>query len=669
MKVRAIAVLLALCPLVAAAQAAPGPAAPMADRLPAGTLAYAGWAGRSLAFDGSMFGQLLNDPDVAKIVQAIGEAIRRDLPTDDKKDAFAHGWAMAGIAWQHPVAAGLIDLKKGEQGPAPTAALLIDLDTDREAFAKQLDGLLNLLKDRSDIRLTEATLGSVTYRVLARGERPEISIGYLGNMLFVGVGADAPKAFIEPAAAGKLSADKKFVECLQAVAAGDVQMAYYMDVSGLVGKLEQFVPAPAGLGPPRGAGEQDAAQAHARKIRQLIVALGLDKVSAAAGATRVIDRGLYSRTRIFTPAPHRGLLLALAGPEIADEDLSAVPDDADFLLAAKISPQAAWDELRRAIKDADPNADSRFAEEVGRLEERLGVSLSRDVLSQLGNTWVVSSAPSRGGFLTGTMLTADVKDPAKLAAAIGKIESALLPPPGKEPKGPATATTAPAGAGQAAPGPTSRPSIETLKFARADIHYLALPSALAPMPLAPAWALHKNHLLVAAWPQVIQSAIAADGAGSPVTQTADFRSARSRVAGKPSVLFYCNGPKIARQAYNLAMVGWTIGANKLAGMGFKDARPSLLPPLTTVEQYLRPSIAAICPDAGGITFETYGSLPSAVPAAGMLLNPATLWLSMPAVQKAPSEAMTERDEADLRSVTMTLTEFQQRLAAQGQVKP
>ncbi len=641
MKVRVIIALLAVCPLIAAGQAVPAPAVPLADRMPARTLAYAGWAGRSLTFDGSMFGQLLNDPDIAKIVLAVGEAVRKDIPTDAKKEIFTRSWAMAGIAWQHPAAAALIDLKMGEQGPAPTAALLIDLDTDREAFAKQLDALLTVSRELGCLRLTDATLGSVSYRVSARvGDSPEISFGYIGNVLFVGVGADAPKAIIEAAAAGKLSADKKFTECLQAVApgAGDVQMVCYVDVSALVGKLEQLAPAPAGTGKP------DADHARAGKIRRFIAAMGLDKVSAAAGATRVIDRGLYSRTRIFTPAPHRGLLLALAGPEITDDDLSAVPDDADFLLAAKVSPTVAWDELRGAVKDADPNADGRFTAEVARIEDRLGVSLGKDVFSQLGDTWVLSSAPSRGGFLTGTMLAVDVKSPARLAAAIGKIEVALLPSPAKEPKGPAPAATATAPAGKAAPGPASRPSVETLKFARADIHYLALPSALAPMPLAPAWALHKNHLLVAAWPQVIQSAVASTAsAATSVTQTADFRSARSRVAGKPSVLFYCNAPKLARQVYNWALVGWSFGANTLAGMGFKDARPAWLPPLTTVEQYLRPSIVAVCPDAAGITVETYGSLPSVVPAASMLLNPVTVWLSMPAERKAPAATTPASD--------------------------
>lgn len=638
MKVRALAVLLAVCLHMAVTEAA-GPSAPLADRLPAGTLAYAGWAGRSLTFDGSMFGQLLNDPDIAKIVQAIGQAVQRDIG-DDEKDAFGRAWAMAGITWQHPVALALIDLRKGDHGPDATGVLLIDLDTDREAFAKQMDSLLNLLKE--DIPLTEAALGQVTYRVHRPAKGPELSIGYLGNTLFVGVGAGAPKALIEGAAAGKLSADKKFTECLQAVADGDAQMAFYLDVAGLVGKLDKLAPPP-----PAGAGGENAPKPTAQKIRELAAAMGLDRVSAVAGATRVVDRGLYSRTRVFTPAPHRGLLMALAGPEVTDADLAGVPEDADFLLAARFSAHAAWDELRRAIKDADPDADREFAKGVGELEEHLGMSLSRDLLSQLGDSWVLSSAPSRGGFLAGTMLTVDVKDPVKLAAALQKIEAGLLPKP-----------PTPAGDDKPSPRPSpDQPRVETFKFARADIRYLALPSRREPMPLAPAWAVHKNHLMLAAYPQIIQSAIAVNGAAKPVTQTGEFRSARGRIAGKPSMLFYCNGPKVARQIYHWALVGWTAAANALAGEGAMDARASWLPPLTTVEQYLRPSIAAVCPDAGGITFESYGSLPSAAPAAGLLLNPVVLWLSVPAAEKAREKAQAARDFDELRMVAMAVTMY------------
>lgn len=638
MKVRAIAVLLAVCPHLAAAGAAE-PSAPLADRLPAGTLAYVGWAGRSLTFDGSMFGQLLNDPDIAKIVQAVGQATQRDIRHDNEKVAFGRVWSMADIAWQHPVALALIDLQKGDHGPDPTGVLLVDLDTDREAFAKQLEGLLELLKE--ELPLTEATLGSVTYRVHRPDKGPEISIGYLENTLFVGIGAGAAKALVERALAGTLSADKKFTECLQAVAEGNVQMAYYLDITALVGKVEQFAPSPVGTG---GQGEPKSS---AQKVRELTATMGLDKVSAVAGATWVADRGLASRTRVFTPTPHRGLLMALAGPEITDADLAGVPDDADFVLAARLSPQAAWDELRRATKDASPDVDREFARGVGELEENLGISLGRDLLSQLGDRWVLSSAPSRGGFLAGTMLTVDVKDPVKLAETLQKIETGLLPPP--------------APAGDDKPSPRTRPGqprVETLKFARANIRYLALPSRREPMPVAPAWAVHKNSLMLAGYPQVIQSALARNGAIKPLAQTADFRSARGRIAGKPSMLFYCNGPKMARQVYHWAMVGWTMAANALAGEGVMDAHASWLPPLATIEQYLRPSIAAICPDADGITFESYGSLPNATPLAGLLLNPLALWVSVPAAQDARENALAARDSNELKMIAMAVAMYQ-----------
>ncbi len=639
MKIRAIVVLLAIGLQTAGAPAAT-PSAPLADRLPAGVLVYAGWAGRSLTFDGSMFGQLLNDPDIAKIVRAVGQAARKDIGDDDGEAAFDRTWAMADVAWQHPIALALIDLRKGKQGPEPTAVLLIDLDTDREAFAKHLDGLLNLAKD--DIPLTEATLAGVSYRVHRPDKGPEISFGYLKNTFFLGLGAGAAETLIERPAAGKLSADKKFAQCLSAVADGEAQTAYYVDVSAMVDKIAQFV------APPAGAGTENKPKSPADETRKLAAAMGLDKISVVAGATQVVDRGLYSRTRIFTPAPHRGLLTALAGPEVTDADLADVPEDADFVLAARASAQAAWDELRRAVKDANPDADREFAKGVDKVQEHLGVSLSRDVFSQLGDTWVLSGAPSRGGFLAGTTLTVNVKDPTKLAEALRKIEAAILPKPPK-----------PAGDDKPSPPPApNRPRIETLKFARTDIKYLVMPSRRKPMPLAPAWTIHKNRFMLAGFPQVLQSAVAVNGTAKPITQTPDFRSARGRIAGKPSVLLYCNTPKIARQVYHWALIGWTTAANALASEGIVNAQPAWLPPLTTVEQYLRPSIAAVCPDAGGITFETYSSLPGAAPAVGTLLNPMSLAILVPAISSARRQASENKDLSDLRMLVMGATIYE-----------
>ena len=89
-----------------------------------------------------------------------------------------------------------------------------------------------------------------------------------------------------------------------------------------------------------------------------------------------------------------------------------------------------------------------------------------------------------------------------------------------------------------------------------------------------------------------------------------------------------------------------------------DARASWLPPLATIEQYLRPSIAAICPDADGITFESYGSLPNATPLAGLMLNPLALWISVPAAQDARENAQVARDSNELKMIAMAVSMYQ-----------
>jgi len=631
MKTRANLVLAAVC--VCAGVLPAWAAAPLAERLPGRPLVYVGSAGRNLPFDGSMVWQLLNEPLVTKALSAAHDLALRDMEVDEERRAFGHAWEMGRIAIQHTAAAVLIDLAKGEDGPMPTGALLVDLGKDREAFAKQLDGLLDLIKE--DMPFAAATVGKVPYHVHKPRHGPHLAYGYLENVLFVTVGEGAPAKLLNLAPTACLSKDARFSQCMKAVGDQDVQFGYYVDTLALTRKIEQLLP------PGEGA---EGAKSPAEQVRQVVAALGLERVSAVAGTMRVVGRGMYCKARIFSSAPHRGLLLPLAGAPITDAELAVAPADTDILAVAKVSPAAVYDELRRVIKAIEPSADEQLARELGQAEDDLGLSLRRDVLTSLGETWVLSMAPSRGGFLTSLLLTAQVKDAAKLSAAIRKIE-AKLPPP-----------TTPAGEGQP-PQRRSGPSIQVLKAGRLEIHYLAVAQRHGPWPVAPAWAIHKGRLYLAGYPQVIQAAVAQNGA-APITQDATYRKARSRLAGKPSMLVYSNVPKITRQVYHWGLIGWTLAANTLAAETGAEVQPAWLPPLSSVEKYLRPQICAVSSDAKGISFEGHGSFPGPSFVGPILLNPAVVWAAMPTVHSAQTAAIATVEMNELRQVAMALAMYQ-----------
>jgi len=599
----------------------PAPAAPpLADKLPAGSLVYVAWAGRSLTFDGSMFGQLLNDPGVGRIFSALRSGLEKEIGEGEEREAFGHAWEMARIAWQHPLAVALIDLKPGQREPLPEMAAVIDLGKDVDEFRKHLDGLLALAKD--EVQFTEAAAGQVKYyRFQPRGG-PQLAYGFLGNLMFWAVGEGVPERLAQLAAPKALPADKKFAACMKSVTGKDVQLAYYADVAGIVERLGKLLP------PDKG-GEGGSP---ARQVQKLVDAIGLGKVTAAAGAVHVVDRGMYGKARLFSPAPHQGVLLPLAGTPITDADLAGVPEDTDVLAVVKLSPSAAYAELRRAIKAVEPEADQQFAQAMGQLEEELGFSLTRDVFPSLGDTWVLASAPSQGGFLTGTLLTAAVKDAPKLAAAIKKVEARAAQ---EGPKG----------------------LLQTVKEGRTEIRYLALGATGETAPVAPAWALHKGRFYLAAFPQVIQSAVAENGKKS-VAQSPAFRAARGRIAGKPSILLYANPPKIVEQVYHWALIGWTLAANALTEETGVPVQPSWLPPMSSIKKYLWPQVCAVSSDPKGITVESYGSLPPVSVVAPLLLNPAPVWGAVPMYTSARRSAQATMEMSDLRQVSMALMMYQ-----------
>ena len=570
--------------------------APLADHLPGQCLMYAGWAGRNLPLDGSTFGQLLRDPAIGNALNALYKAAHKASPPPVRA-TLQSTWSLAQIAWQHPIAVSLMDIRPGQPKATISAAVLIDLGKDKSAFAKHLDAILL----NTGTSPSEATIGKVAYKMLPT-PAGTLAFGYIGNVFFLTIGPESPDKLINLPPAGSLKADKNFAACQKDVGGSNEQFAFYADLTAIKSRLEKLSPSPAGQDPEAAGGD---------KLQRALEALGLGKATKLAGSIRIVDKGLYTKFRLLSPAPHRGLLFAAVGGQITEADLAGVPDDALCLWVMKLSPTASYAEVRRMLKMFDPSAEEKFLSAVRRMDEKLGVSVSGDILANLGDTWTLLSAASLGGYGTGTVLTVDVKDVEKLRTAVAKIEAL-------------------AGGAESQPARPTGPAlgIEVLNSGKLEVHY-ARPRNGPFAPVAPAWAVHNDKLYLALWPQVIVAAV--ENAGQrPLVKNDAFRKLRARLTDKASALVYVDTPQIARQVYNLYLIGWTGIANGFQGVGGLpiDLKPHWLPSLPRIEKYLQPEISVVWADAKGITIEGYGtgltpglSLPVAAPMSAAILIP------------------------------------------------
>ncbi len=622
---RAIAVILLISCCFVAAEAAP-----LAEKVPAKTLAYAGWAGRGLVFDGSMLGQMLKEPEIRQTIAFIRDFFQQHPSVAQQGEAFDCLWALAEIAWQRPMAIALMDVKLQEGAPQCVAALLIDLGDERETFAEQLDKAIQAAAER--LNVTESTVGTTTYKTLSGPGGVQISFGYVDSMFFACVGDDLPAGLIGLAPAKSLAANEAFTTSLSKVSGEDEQIVFYADIKGLLDRAEKLTP-PAGT-QPAGAGEVAVSQ-----LRRTADALGFGKATVLAGVVRIVERGLYTKIKLFSPAPHTGVLMLLGGGALTEADLTDVPDDAVFVAAIKLSPGAVLSELQAAMGQIAPPVKEKLDKALSDFDKQLGLSLQEDILAALGDTWVLSSAPSQGGFLTGTLLAVDVKDSEKLSASVTKIEAVLA---GE------LATTLPA----SVPAETqpavqasqqSGPRILTAKAGRAEVHYLNFEGDRQPVPIRPAWAIYKDRFYLGLWPQVIQSAI--ENAGkNELTKDAEFVRIRSKLSQNPSAIVYINHPKILRTIYPIQLLIGSVVPQVLARHQTPPEAPLWPMALWKLEKYAWPQVIAASAEADGITIESYGS---GMLTAGPMLSASVL---VPALPRARSNAARAASTANLHGI-------------------
>ncbi|KKK96240.1 hypothetical protein LCGC14_2664740, partial [marine sediment metagenome] len=239
----------------------------------------------------------------------------------------------------------------------------------------------------------------------------------------------------------------------------------------------------------------------------------------------------------------------------------------------------------RSLKDPEEAALEAFRQQVA-------LDLEKDILAHLGDQWTLVSAPSLGGVVTGTVLSVSLKNPPQFSATLARLEARAIEP-------------------GVLPAP---PDIRTVKMGQTEIHYLARLGKGLPTPVAPAWAVHDGRFYLAAYPQVVMAAIAGPGP-KRLVQTPAYRQAVSKLSPNPLALMYFDTPRLLPLIYTVGLIAWTAGSGPAAQATGRDFTPAMLPTLATLSKYVKPNVAAVSADAGGIWVESYGSLPSGAPFA------------------------------------------------------
>ena len=575
--------------------------APLADRLPAGTLGYLASAGHTKAWDTTAASRLLKDPAVQEALMAFAAGIRSAAPPREHAK-IDRVFGLIDVVLERPAAIALLDIG----GPnIVSVALLADLGQQKGAFENEINELLGELK----VKLQAGETAGIKHQTLADAPIP-ISFGYQGNVFFAHLGGSLEKLLsVKPETS--LKADPAFAKAFAHVDGPNVQFASYADIARIVSTIRQSIPIPL--------------------PENLADALGVAKITHLASTVRIDEGEFHSRCMLLSPAPHTGLLKLFAGRPITTDDLAGLNASAEFVAVAKVSPAEIYKEVRSGAKLMNPDYEAVFDGFQMTFQAMTGVSVIGQLLPSLGDTWVLSSDSAQGGLLTGTMMTVSLKDPAKFADALAKFEALVKARLQGPPAEGADDSGAPPRRGRRGP------AFQSYKVGKSEIRYLSF-AGRTPIPVAPAWAVHENKFYIALWPQVIAAAIEPAGRpdAKPLADAAAFKRLRSKLSGQPTMLSYTNWPQIVREIYPFALVGWTILANQ------RDIplplRPDHLPALSVLQSYLGPQMDAVSANPDGILFESRGSLPFSGPGGAVLAAGPAAAIALPALTKARENA-------------------------------
>lgn len=627
-----------LAPALAAPAAAQTPAPPPAKYdlshvMPRGCTVYLGCAGgdAKVAGEPTPIAKLLEEPEVRLALQTLWPKFEKSLQElaslqggGETGEVFDHVSALLKQLAHKPVALGVTLPTSMDEGFAIQAYLVVRAGGDAAAIRKHVEGLLAVAGIDSeafastkvdDIEFTELDLPSLPMPV---------RWSTMDEYFVVTVGDEAAKALVDSirGTAPALDRDPRFADPMKRVGSTGGYLSVFVDVKAVVNTITAIT-----KGSPRAAW-----------LGILAGALGGEGIETITYAMHPEAGGYMAR--MFTHVPNvRDTLKNRGdvGPINTEAMTRAVPADATTAWMLRFDPPAVYESTLSSLAQANPMIGVALGAGIAGIEQELGIEIKRDLLAPLGSEWTLYIAPSNGGlWFLGLTAVGSLRNAEHLDQGLTRACEGIAKLAAKE-----------AGARS---GVSVR--LETEKHRDRTIRYVRILGA--PIPVAPAWSIHGDRIIVALYPQIVRAAIDHELDKSPsLWDKPDFQRGLKLMPKDATSVLYLDTADTVRDIYPFVLFGGQVFA--AMGRGEKvDATIGMLPSASTLTRHLFGTVAATTITDDGHLGVSHGAVPfSTVSSSPMVAGPITVAVLLPSLARARQQAKRAASMANLRGIGMS----------------
>jgi len=584
----------------------------MSNVAPDECLFYTSWAGTADPDPAStnQTEQLLAESEVQQMIgdirrhitSGLRQAVQNDGPEARQIIDDALQWGQTLLV--RPTAVFVSGVTLGHAGPTIEAGALVCLDEDAAKLKVVLEKYQQMfLRDR----VQPVQIGLDTwYGIKVDPKVPEITWGVKGRYFIVGVGQGAIEKILANA---RTPMPTWLGDARQQLPVERVSTVTYVNLDKIINTLVPL------------AGLADGPQ-----IKPVLDAIGLGDVGSLVSVTGLDETGFVKHTLLSLNGEPQGLLSFAAADPLGPDDLAPIPRDATVALAARVDVAEMFEAVLSVVEKIEPRARGDLLEELGDVEQELGFNLRSDLLPSLGDVWCVYNSPGEGGLvITGLTAVVKIEDRRSLA----DINSKLL----------ALAKAEMERGGD----PRRDPRIEQFQFAGQTVYFFDARDD--EFPVAPAWCLTEQELVVATFPQNIKAYLSR-GDDFESLATAPDVAGLFQASGGPVALSYCDTPKLFELIYPLVPGFAQVVMSELQREGI-DVNVSILPSAKAIGKHLRPTVAFLRRSEAGIEVISRQSLPG-----GSIGTVAPMMFSMgvPAVFSARQSAQRVAGMNNLKQI-------------------